>query len=251
MDKCHNSINEARSEVQEAVNQHLEAESELSELRSRMKALAVERDVALKEEQQSRDLLQETRAQHSEVQHLDHQEIHQLQRQLKALEEERDEALKLVRDLQEAQSAKPFAWGAPSVPWPVDQGHAEALSDQKEKWCEELESEAEVLRSELGKVHLYSQVWSQYNVFVREVLMIAHALEGVEASIICDTCFSCEDFSTIIRSLTDGSTEAMERISDMDPGQFKVVGFIEPDEFGGWRSPSASPKQLNSPRRKA
>jgi len=51
----------ARSEVQEAVNQHFEAESELSDLRRKME-LKKERDEASHEAQQLKEILQEMRA---------------------------------------------------------------------------------------------------------------------------------------------------------------------------------------------
>ena len=88
-----NLLKEAQSEVQQAVNQRLETESDLSKLRRKMKELEEERDEALCKAQ---GILQELRAAQSEVpQNLEAEsELSELRRKVKALAEERDDALK-------------------------------------------------------------------------------------------------------------------------------------------------------------
>jgi len=103
-------LTEARSDVQQAVKQRLEAESELSELRRKMEELAKARDEALNEAH----LLRETQAVQSEVREVDNQslqsELSELRRKAEALAEERDVALNEAqrsRDLlQETRAAQ-------------------------------------------------------------------------------------------------------------------------------------------------
>ena len=134
-----------RSEVQQEVDRYLEAESERSELRRKMKALEEERDKASSRAQYLGEVLQEVRAAQSEAQQLDHQdhdqgleanlEMSQLRRMVKSLTEERDQALEEGHQLrsliQKSRGPKLFEWGAPSDPWPVqDHGRAEEVSDR-------------------------------------------------------------------------------------------------------------------------
>lgn len=133
----------ARSEVQQEVDRHLEAELRRSELQRKMKALEEERDKAWSRAQYLREVLQEFRAAQSEAQQLDHQdqgleanlEMSQLRRMVKSLTEEKDQALEEGHQLrgliQESRSPKLFEWGAPSDLWPVqDHGRAEEVSDR-------------------------------------------------------------------------------------------------------------------------
>jgi hypothetical protein len=86
---------------------------------------------------------------------------------------------------------------------------------------------------------------------VREVQTTTYALKGVEASVSRDTEFSCKDFRTIIRSLSNASTEAGKHISIMEHGKFSIVGFIEPDDSDskGWRSPSPDQEKRDRKRK--
>ena len=68
-------MTEARSEVQQAVNQHLEAESKLSDLRRNMEELEEERDNALFEAQGLSEILQELRAAQWEVRQVENQRV--------------------------------------------------------------------------------------------------------------------------------------------------------------------------------
>ena len=53
----------------------------------------------------------------------------------------------------------------------------------------------------------------------------------------------------MIRSLADASTEAKERISAMEKGHFKIVGFIEPDDSDSNRSKEKREGPVGSRRR--
>lgn len=68
-------MTEARSEVQQAVNQRLEAESKLSDLRRNMEELEEERDNALFEAQGLSEILQELRAAQWEVRQVENQRV--------------------------------------------------------------------------------------------------------------------------------------------------------------------------------
>jgi len=79
----------------------------------------------------------------------------------------------------------------------------------------------------------------------------AYALEGVEASVSQTTDFQCDDFHEMIQSLADVSTTAKARISTMEHGKFKIVGFIPPDDSDSyrWRSPLPSQKKRGQKRK--
>ena len=133
-----NQLKKARSEIQQALHQRLEAESELSELRRKMEALAEERNEALNEAQRSKELLQEVQAAQLEVQQVEDQrleaesDLFELRRKVEAPAGEKVEALKeghqLGDFLQEAQDPKEFA---PSDGCTAqDQGHDNQVSDR-------------------------------------------------------------------------------------------------------------------------
>jgi len=73
--------------------------------------------------------------------------------------------------------------------------------------------------------------------------MTAYALKGVETSVSHTTDFQCEGFCEMIQSLADASTTAQERIGTMEHGQFKIVGFIPPEDTGSYGSRSPLPSQ--------
>ena len=168
--------------------------AQLSELRGKAKDVEAERDDALYEVQALSVILEDLRAeQQKENEGLDEEsELSQLRRKVKSLEDERDALKETHRLMDVLKGPNQFEWGAPSLPWPVqNQGHYENVSyhqhsslgaqpnsqgenpgsmtalkealvtrirlfSKEKNQREELEKEVVVLRSELGKIFFLS-----------------------------------------------------------------------------------------------
>ena len=166
------------AQVQQVVNQRLDAEVQLSELRRKMEELAEERDAALHKAQEVSETLQELRAAQWEVRQVENQgvnaklELSELRRKVEALAEERDELLEernRLRDLAEDQRYDDGASDRhrhsslgerPNLP---DENQSQIavlkaviathnrLFDQEKNQRKELENEVACLRFELGE----------------------------------------------------------------------------------------------------
>ena len=100
------------------------------------------------------------------------------------------------------------------------------------------------------KTKLFSHLLSEYGAFAREVRTTVYALEGIEASVSRHTDFECEGFRAMIRNLSEASTSANERISTMEHGKYKIVGFVlEDTDDTGYRSPSPSQAKRGTKRK--
>lgn len=110
----------AGSEVQQARNQRLEAESELPVLRKKVETLTEERDRALNKSQQFKDLHLKAQAAQLEIRQVRSQglepesELSQSQKKVETQAEERDNEAQRLRD---SLVPKPFGWGAPVNGW--------------------------------------------------------------------------------------------------------------------------------------
>lgn len=78
----------------------------------------------------------------------------------------------------------------------------------------------------------------------------AYALEAVEDLVSRKTDFQCEDFRAMIRSLSEASTSAKERISTIAHGKHTIVSFIREDtDYDEWRSPYPSEEKRGKKRK--
>ena len=247
--------NDAWYEVHELTNilQELQAEQqgldEKSELRRKVKSLEDERD-ALKENHRVMDLLKEF------------QGLKEFKWGAPLDPQDRE------RDNEDSDrhghsiGAQPTTSGVNPHPMASLMGVLtiqRRMLDKQNKQCEELERKAVVLKSELGefsfwwwlrmftvdpgKANRYSHLLSDYGAFARQVWITAYALQGVEASVSRETQFPCKAFRSLIHSLDVASTTAQERISAMEKGKFKIVGFIESDDYSSDGSCPPSPSQ--------
>ena len=93
-----------------------------------------------------------------------------------------------------------------------------------------------------GKAQLFSYLSSEYSTFVREVQTSIYALDTVESLVYRETYFNTKTFCSILDNLSEASTSAKERISVLEQGRYKLVGFIEQDDLNYNRF-SPSPNQ--------